>query len=159
MKQESTHHKKGEPKKITKVKEIEILSSKRKINFKTNSRNYSFDCEIGKKGFSEEGEGVEGDKKTPLGKFKVLFVRLPKENQEEVFTITMKPKRSLGPAFICIDSYYKGKLRGIGIHGTPKKEKELKPTEGCIRMENKPLSFFKDKITPGTRVSIICDKI
>jgi lipoprotein-anchoring transpeptidase ErfK/SrfK len=139
------------------VKEIRINVKEKKIYFKTEEGSLIFDCEIGDNGFSPEGEEVEGDEKTPLGNFKVEFVRLPKEGQTEVFTVTRHPERNMGPVFICLNCKYNGRLRGIGIHGgeSPEKSEEpLAPTQGCIRMRNPDLNILKDKIEVGIPVFI-----
>jgi len=113
-----------------------------------------FPIEIGKKGFSKEGEGFDGDEKTPKNKSCcVQFIRKPKEICEAVFTQDERdPPICLGPCFICFDIKYKNKLRGIGIHGSS--YNELRVTSGCIRMYNDDILSIREKIKKGIPVEI-----
>lgn len=133
------------------LEKISIDTKSKTITFHEKSEKLIFPVEFGKNGIAEINEGIEGDKKTPKGTFKIIEIRTPKENQKEVFHSKNK-NISFGPLFILLNAKYKNKIRGIAIHGS--KKNQLKPTDGCIRMYNSDLLNIKNKLKINTEVII-----
>jgi len=108
-------------------------------------------AEIGVNGFTSNP--MEGDQSTPLGIYQITNnIRLSSGQNDAIFTLN--GQTNLGAAFIDTSaSTPDGRNRGIGFHGSF--ENGLRPTNGCIRLNNEVLELITPYIKPGTSVNII----
>jgi len=114
-------------------------------------------CANGKTGCNNQGPGHEGDKITPVGKFKISAIKMGEEpsfydkpNSLNKAVIANDGKHNLGAAAIYLDSSIGH--RGIALHGS---ENDINSsTNGCIRMHNAYVYVLADKVQSGMEVVI-----
>lgn len=107
---------------------------------------------LGLNGVSEEGQGVEGDKKTPKGSWQITSDIRISQNQNDAQTPAIG-NFNMGPAFIGTNiSTPSGTIRGIGIHGN--KNNTPGATMGCVRIKNDDVLALARKIVPGVTLTI-----
>jgi len=114
-------------------------------------------CANGKTGCNNQGPGHEGDKITPVGKFKISAIKMGEEpsfydkpNSLNKAVIANDGKHNLGAAAIYLDSSIGH--RGIALHGS---ENDINSsTSGCIRMHNADVFVLGQKVQPGMEVVI-----
>lgn len=107
----------------------------------------SVNIEIGSGGISQQGQGVSGDKKTPLGSFQIGADRRFSTSASKAVLTRSTPKVNLGAMFISIVPD-----RGIGFHG--QKDNLLRKTNGCVRMYNDDLILLAPHMKAGVDVEI-----
>jgi len=141
---------------ILKIPESRIIIID-KADYKLNVYSYngkkldSYEIALGKN-FGNKKK--KGDSKTPEGIFQVVSIE-DSQNWVYDFEDDTLPEivGAYGPFFLRIEV---PGFEGIGIHGTHDNNSLGKrASHGCIRMNNKELSFLKDEITLGTIVIII----
>lgn len=134
------------------INKITVNTSSKKALFvakKTGSPDIQVEVpiEIGSNGTSAPGKGKSGDKKTPIGNFKIgTDRRFSTSTNPAVFT--RDKKTNLGSMFITIVQE-----RGIGFHG--QKDNLLRKTNGCVRMYNDDLILLAPHMKTGVDVQII----
>ncbi len=133
--------------KRTTLDNITVNVSKRTATFKDNNGNtVVLPINIGQSGYSNQEEGIMGDQKTPLGSFRITETNKKNSEQYETF----------GPVFVNTDATdSQGNNRAIGFHGGIFNNGQLKPTNGCIRMDNVQIQQLYPYMRPGTVVNII----
>ncbi len=100
----------------------------------------------GLNGYAPSGSAKTGDKKTPVGEWKIINVKYtPKIPQYN------KSGSNMGAAFWHLSPMSSGE-RGIGIHGN--KNGTLSPTNGCVRMKNSDILALQPYIKAGIPVII-----
>lgn len=143
----------GELAKGAQLKSLTVYPNKRGcFSYIQSGQTGSFcvDVNVGMNGFSEQGTGVEGDKKTPKGTHKISGnIQLPKKN---VAAKTIGGRNvNLGAAFLGLSIDGKSTARGIGIHGDASNCivncKAYSYTEGCIKMSNDDLVLLAPYMT------------
>lgn len=92
-----------------------------------------------------------GQKKSPVGTFKLGGNRLAKTPGNNKAVLSYSGKANLGAAFISVDQ---GPYVGIGIHGKAQKD-SVASTYGCIRMKNSDLLAIFNGIDPGVSSLVI----
>ena len=102
----------------------------------------------GLNGFATPGTSKIGDRKTPVGIWKILDIRKPKGENQAVFNGNGS---NMGAAFFHLSPMISGE-RGIGMHGN--KRGTLGATYGCIRMKNADILALLPYIKTGTSVYI-----
>jgi lipoprotein-anchoring transpeptidase ErfK/SrfK len=112
----------------------------------TDSTN-SIPISHGINGFAQPGQATTGDKKTPLGNWKILEIRQSPDN-EPVYS---KTGSNMGAAFFLLSPMINGE-RGIGMHGN--KNGTLGSTYGCIRLKNADILALLPYVKVGTSVII-----
>jgi len=105
------------------------------------------DIRSGVNGFSEVGQGVSGDKKTPKGTWKILNVRTATDGAP----VYNKQGSNMGASFWLLSPMTSGE-RGIGMHGN--KNGTLSRTYGCVRLKNSDILALLPYIKTGTPVII-----
>jgi len=105
------------------------------------------DVRSGINGFSEVGQGVSKDRKTPKGTWKILSVKTS-ANGAPVYN---KEGSNMGASFWLLSPTTNGE-RGIGMHGN--KNGTLSRTYGCIRLKNADILALLPYIKPGITVVI-----
>ena len=104
------------------------------------------DISPGLNGYASTGTGEMGDKKTPLGNWKIINIKyIPNQAQFN------KKGSNMGAAFWHLDPMTSGE-RGIGMHGN--KRGTLGPTIGCIRLKNADILALQPYIKVGMLVSV-----
>jgi lipoprotein-anchoring transpeptidase ErfK/SrfK len=96
----------------------------------------------GTEGYSEIGNGVQGDKKTPKGNWKILQIRTSEEGKP----VYSGAGSNMGASFWLLSPTTNGE-RGIGVHGN--KNGTLAKTYGCIRLTNSDLLALLPYIKTG----------
>ncbi len=110
--------------------------------------NNIIDVGHGINGFANPGQAQTGDKKTPIGTWKIIDIRTPKKPGQPVFNAQGS---NMGAAFFHLSPMQNGE-RGIGMHGN--KNGTLSGTNGCIRMKNADIEALLPYIKTGTQVVI-----
>jgi len=117
----------------------------------SNGNQIILPAEIGVNGVAETNP-QEGDQKTPVGTYQIVDNnRIATGPNDAIFTYN--GKTNLGSAFIRTSiATSDGRNRSIGFHGSA--ENGLRPTNGCIRLNNGPLQILGPQMKPGTTVNI-----
>lgn len=104
------------------------------------------DIAPGLNGYATTQNALTGDKKTPLGDWKIIGIKYtPNEAQFN------KKGSNMGAAFWHLDPMSSGE-RGIGIHGN--KTGTLSSTNGCVRLKNSDILALQPYIKTGLPVSV-----
>jgi hypothetical protein len=116
----------------------------------TSSGNKTFLVDIahGMGGFATSDQAKTGDRKTPIGSWKIIDVRKPAAPGQPVFN---KKGSNMGAAFFHLSPTVSGE-RGIGIHGN--KNGTLSATLGCIRLKNADIEALLPYVKAGIPVYI-----
>lgn len=102
----------------------------------------------GLNGFAPTNTAQTGDKKTPIGNWKILDIRKPAADHQAVFNGN---GANMGAVFYLLSPMIDGE-RGIGMHGN--KNGTLGSTSGCIRVKNADLLALFPYIQKGTNFYI-----
>lgn len=97
-------------------------------------------------GYAQIGNAKQGDKKTPMGNWKILNI----EYTPGVAQFNGKGS-NMGAAFWLLSPMSSGE-RGIGIHGN--KNGTLSATNGCVRLKNSDILELQPYIKTGIQVVI-----
>lgn len=110
-----------------------------------------FSCPV-TTGINPGQKHIDGDCKTPEGKFKISEVQ---DASKWMFDYNdgNGPVAAYGPYFLRLETPGHS---GIGIHGTSRPEKlGQRDSHGCIRILNKNIRYLKQKCRIGTSVIIL----
>lgn len=105
------------------------------------------DIKPGINGYAESGTAKVGDKKTPVGSWKILSIKTSPEGQP----VYNKSGANMGASFWLLSPMSNGE-RGIGMHGN--KNGTLSGTYGCIRLKNADLLALLPYVKSGITVNI-----
>lgn len=116
---------------------------------KGNDNIYTYiDMRPGSNGYANEGQGSVGDRKTPIGTWKILNIKTPGNG----IPIYNKKGSNMGPSFWLLSPTTNGE-RGIGMHGN--KTGTLTTTAGCIRLKNADILALLPYVKTGIPVFIV----
>lgn len=134
-----------------KISKINVYSSSNKMQIDlqngTEFDNTTYiNMAPGVRGYAQIGSATQGDKKTPLGNWKILNI----EYTPGVAQFNGKGS-NMGAAFWLLSPMTSGE-RGIGIHGN--KNGTLSATNGCVRLKNSDILELQPFIKTGIQVVI-----
>jgi lipoprotein-anchoring transpeptidase ErfK/SrfK len=101
----------------------------------------------GGSGYASAGQGVVGDRKTPIGTWTIISMTTP-GNGAPVYN---KTGSNMGASFWLLSATVSGE-RGIGIHGN--QSGTITATAGCIRLTNADILALLPYVSTGLQVVV-----